>query len=252
MSACKHRRMLRAAPVLAALTLLAGCAASHGSARPATSAAGPRTVRDPVTHTIAVESTTPPHPDGLIVTVHGHNGHALHQYRSWQPYATSHHLGLVSVEWQTSWGRNAQFLSPQGTYGMIRRAVAREGVAPGRVLLHGFSQGSHESFALTALDRAQAHLFAMTLAESGGDGRPADPTAGFARTRWDIYCAGRDPWPNLSGCPAMRRARAMLRRSGATVTRLMVDPPAAHGGFLRNARDVNLVLGDFARALAGR
>src|SRR3954452_14994328 len=102
MSACKHRRMLRAAPVLAALTLLAGCAASHGSARPATSGAGPRTVRDAETHTIAFESTTPPHPDGLIVTAHGHNAPALHQYRSCQPYATSYHLGLVSVEWQTS------------------------------------------------------------------------------------------------------------------------------------------------------
>src|SRR4051812_3565376 len=133
MSACKHRRMLRAAPALAALALLAGCAASHGSARTTAAAAGSRIVRDPVTHTIAVESTTPAHPDGLIVTVHGHNGHALHQYRSWQPYATSHRLGLVSVEWQTSWGKNAQFLSARGTYGMIRRAVAREGVAPGRV-----------------------------------------------------------------------------------------------------------------------
>src|SRR4051812_50031259 len=133
MRGCKHRRMLRAAAVLAALTVLAGCAASHGSAPPTPSTSSTRTVRDPVTRTIAVESTTPAHPDGLIVTVHGHNGHALHQYRSWQPYATSHRLGLVSVEWQTSWGKNAQFLSARGTYGMIRRAVAREGVAPGRV-----------------------------------------------------------------------------------------------------------------------
>jgi hypothetical protein len=244
--------MLRVAPVLATLTLLAGCAASHGSARPAASAAGPRTVRDPVTHTIAVESTTPPHPDGLIVTVHGHNGHALHQYRSWQPYATSHHLGLVSVEWQTSWGRNAQFLSPQGTYGMIRRAVARDGVAPGRVLLHGFSQGSHESFALTKLDHARGHLFAMTLAESGGYGGPTGAAAALTGTRWDIYCAGHDPWPDLSGCPSMRRAQAALKRSGATVNRFMVDSPAAHGGFLKNPRDVDLVLGDFARLLAAR
>jgi predicted esterase len=244
--------MLRAALTLGALTLLAGCAASHGSARPAVAAAGPRIVRDPVTNTIAVESTIPAHPDGLIVTVHGHNGHALHQYRSWQPYAKSHRLGLVSVEWQTGWGKNAQFLSAPGTYGMIRRAVAREGVAPGRVLLHGFSQGSHESFALTALDHAQAHLFAMTLAESGGYGGPGDSSAGLGGTRWDVYCAGRDPWPHLSGCPAMRRARTELQKSGAPVIRLMVDRPAGHGGFLRNARDVNLVLGDFARALARR
>ena len=240
------------AAAAAATLVLGGCAASHGSTRAMRSASVTRTVRDPITQTISVESTTPAHPSALIVAVHGHNDHAEREYSLWQPYATSHHLGLVSVEWQTRWGKNAQFLSPQGTYGMIRRAVTREGIAPGRVLLHGFSQGSHESFALTALDHAQARLFAMTLAESGGDGDPGGAGAGFAGTRWDIYCAGRDPWPNLSGCPAMRRARTLLTASGASVTRFLVDPPAHHGGFLHNARDVDLVLGDFAGALARR
>ena len=92
----------------------------------------------------------------------------------------------------------------------------------------------------------------MTLAESGGYGGPTGAGAGLSGTRWDIYCAGRDPWPNLSGCPSMRRAEADLEASGATVTRFMVDRPAHHGGFLKNPKDVELVLGDFARALAAR
>src|SRR6476469_3083897 len=115
----------------AAMSLLAGCSSSHGSARAADPQPETRTVRDPVTQTIAVESTTPNHPDGLIVVVHGHNSVASHEYRSWQPYATSHHLGLVAVEWQTRWGRTAKFLSPNATYGMIRRAVEREGTQAG-------------------------------------------------------------------------------------------------------------------------
>jgi predicted esterase len=234
--------------VLAAAATLAGCSASHGSTGGATT----RTVRDPITQTITVESMSPKRPNGLIVAVHGHNGLASHEYRSWQPYAESHHLGLVAVEWQTKWGRNAQFLDTNATYGMIRRAVAREGVEPGHVLLHGFSQGSHESFALTKLDHARGHLFAMTLAESGGYGGPTGAAAALTGTRWDIYCAGHDPWPDLSGCPSMRRAQAALKRSGATVNRFMVDSPAAHGGFLKNPRDVDLVLGDFARLLAAR
>jgi predicted esterase len=238
--------------VLAAAALLAGCAASHGSTRAADPQPATRTVRDPVTQTIAIESTTPKHPKALIVAVHGHNGVASHEYRSWQPYAERHHLGLVAVEWQTRWGRNAQFLSPQATYGMIRRAVAREGVAPGHVLLHGFSQGSHEAFALTQLDHAQQRLFAMTLAESGGYGGPTGAAAGLGGTAWDIYCAGHDPWPDLSGCPSMRRAQTALRASGASVDRFMVDPPAGHGGFLENQKDVDLVLRDFAGALARR
>jgi predicted esterase len=234
------------------MTLLAGCASSHGSTRAADPQPETRTVRDPVTQTIAVESTTPKQPNGLIVAVHGHNGVASNQYRSWQPYAARHQLGLVAVEWQTRWGRNAQFLSTSATYGMIRRAVEREGTPPGHVLLHGFSQGSHEAFALTTLDHSQAHLFGMTLAESGGYGGPTGASAGLQGTTWDMYCAGRDPWPDLSGCPSMRRAAADLKGSRATVTRFLVDPPAHHGGFLKNRKDVDLVLGDFARALAGR
>jgi predicted esterase len=238
--------------VLAAAALLAGCAASHGSTRAADPQPATKTFRDPVTQTIAIESTTPKHPNALIVAVHGHNGRASHEYRSWQPYAESHHLGLVAVEWQTEWGKDAQFLDTNATYGMIRRAVAREGVKPGHVLLHGFSQGSHEVFALTQLDHAQGRLFAMTLAESGGYGGPTGAAAGLAGTTWDIYCAGRDPWPNLSGCPSMRRAQTALKQSGASVGRFMVDPPAGHGGFLKNRKDVELVLGDFARLVAAR
>jgi hypothetical protein len=235
----------------AAATMLGGCAESHGSTR------GPqqltRTLRDPVTQTISVESTTPASPDGLIVAVHGHNDNAAHEYRLWQPYAARNHLGLVAVEWQTRWGHDAQFLSAEATYGMIRRAVEREGVGPGRVLLHGFSQGSHEAFALTRIDREGPRLFAMTLAESGGDGGASgNGGAELSDTRWDMYCAGRDPWPNLSGCPAMRRARTEVTADGATVGRFLVDPPARHGGFLHNARDVELVLRDFAGALGRR
>jgi predicted esterase len=213
---------------------------------------GARVVRDPATRTLVVESTSPARAAEMIATVHGHNDSAFRQYRNWQPYAARHHLGLVAVEWQTRWGRDAQFLDTRSTYDMIRRAVRREGTTPGRVLLHGFSQGSHESFALTALDRAGPRLFAMTLAESGGDGEAPIHEPAFAGTRWDLYCAGKDPWPQLSGCPAMRRAQTLLTRSGATVTRLMLDPPAHHGGLVKNQRDVELALSDFARAAARR
>jgi hypothetical protein len=120
------------------------------------------------------------------------------------------------------------------------------------VLLHGFSQGSHEAFALTRIDREGPRLFAMTLAESGGDGARGTGGAELSDTRWDMYCAGRDPWPNLSGCPAMRRARTEVTADGATVSRFLVDPPAHHGGFLHNAGDVELVLRDFAGALGRR
>jgi hypothetical protein len=48
----------------------------------------------------------------------------------------------------------------------------------------------------------------------------------------------------------MRRARTYLASSGATVVRFLVDPPARHGGLLRNAGAVERALADFARLRA--
>jgi predicted esterase len=211
---------------------------------------GARVEQDPWSGSFTVHSATPAKPSALVVAVHGHNGNAFHEYRLWEPYAAAHGLGLVSIEWQTRWGRETAFLDAQTTYETIRRAVAQEGTQPGRVLLHGFSQGSHEAFELTSIDRREQRLFAMTLAESGGahEGSAADPS--LAGSHWAVYCAGRDQWPDVSGCPAMRQAVAFLTGSGAFVDRFIVDPQARHGGFLRNPRDVDLVLGDFAKMLA--
>ncbi|MBV9213137.1 MAG: hypothetical protein JOZ25_05770, partial [Actinobacteria bacterium] len=129
---------------------------------------GARIERDAATGGFAVVSSPARHPGALVVVVHGHDGSAFSEYSGWFPYAARGGLGIVSVEWQTRWGRDAQFLSPESTYGLIARAARAAGAAPGRILLHGFSQGSHEAFALTSLDRTSRRLFALTLAESGG------------------------------------------------------------------------------------
>ena len=213
---------------------------------------GARIHSDPQSGSFFVASATPAKPSALVVAVHGHNATAWQEYRRWAPYAAQHGLGLVTVEWQTKWGRDAQFLDTATVYGLIHRAVLAEGTPAGRVLLHGFSMGSHQTYGLTTIDRRGPKLFAMTIAESGGEHDPAGRNPALRGTRWVLYCAGHDPWPQLSGCPAMRRARAYLQSNGARVLRFMVDPPAGHGGMMRNRRDVELALGDFTRALAGR
>jgi len=209
---------------------------------------GARIERDPRTGAFVVASSRPARPRALVVAVHGHSGDAFSQYRLWRPYAASHHLGLVAVEWQTRWGPGARFLDTRETYGMIRRAVGRSGAGAGRVLLHGFSKGSKEAFDLTSLDRAQGRLFALTVAESGAPRDSATRDPALAGTSWVLYCGGRDQWPRISGCPAMRRARAFLLRSGARIARFLVDPAAKHGGFLLNGGDVERVLLDFKAA----
>ncbi|MDQ6915759.1 MAG: hypothetical protein M3155_08115 [Actinomycetota bacterium] len=211
---------------------------------------GARIVPSPATGTYTVESTAPARPRAVVVVVHGHNGNTFAEYRLWQPYVSRHGYGLMAVEWQPRFGAQPEFLDPRSTYAMIARALRAHGIGPGRALLHGFSMGSHAAFALAALDHAGSRLFALTIAESGGArDLPASPAA-FGGTRWVLYCAGRDQWPDISGCPAMRRAERLLRASRARIDRFLVDPPAKHGGFLLNPREVEVALADFAHARA--
>lgn len=213
---------------------------------------GVRIVPSPSTGAFAVTSTSPRRPRAVVVVVHGHNGNAFAEYRLWQPFAARHGYGLVAVEWQLRFGADTRFLGAGSTYALIERSVRAQGVEAGRVLLHGFSQGSHEAFALTALDHAGPRLFALTIAESGGAHDYAPAPRALAGTRWVLYCAGRDHWPTITGCPAMRAAGAYLLGSGARIEDFIVDPPAQHGGLLRNPREVELALRYFRRAMTAR
>ncbi|MEA2398207.1 MAG: hypothetical protein QOK25_1763 [Thermoleophilaceae bacterium] len=211
---------------------------------------GARIQRDSRTGVFSVVSTAPARPRAVVVAVHGHSGSAFSTYRLWQPYTSAHRLGLVVVEWQTSWVRPGKFLDAQGTYDTIARAVRRLGVGPGHVLLHGFSKGSKLAFPLTSLDRARRQrLFALTIAESGGIGLAPAHDRYLAGTRWWIYCAGSEQYPRIAGCGVMRRANAYLLANGARIERFLVDPPARHGGFLLDPKAVERALADFARVM---
>jgi predicted esterase len=213
---------------------------------------GARIVPSPQTGTFTIVSTSPRRPRALVVVLHGHGGNAFAMWRLWQPYASRHGYGLVSVVWQRGVGENGDYLTPAETYGVIRRATRAQGVPAGSILLHGFSMGSHAAFEVTALDRAGPRLFAITIAESGGARDLAAGGTSLVGSRWVIYCAGHDPWPDISGCPAMRRAASRLRSDRATVAHFLVDQPARHGGFLLNRADVERALADFERAMKAR
>jgi len=170
------------------------------------------------------------------------------------PTASGHgrwHAPSISKLCRNPWIRDTSFLDPQTLYDLIVRTVRAEGVAPGHVLLHGFSQGSHEVFGLTQLDRAGARIVGLTLAESGGT-RDTTPVASLAGSRWVLYCAGRDQYAYLTGCGRMRQSAAFLRASGARVDRFLVNPTGRHGNLLYDPPLVESALADFATILAGR
>jgi hypothetical protein len=57
-----------------------------------------------------------------------------------------------------------------------------------------------------------------------------------------LFCGGRDPDPNLTGCPVMRRTRSKIVARGGKIARFIVDPRSSHGGFYENVANTRAAL----------
>ena len=194
--------------------------------------------------------------EGWIVTLHGSEGQATDEIVLWQPAAAKRRLGIIALQWWL--GGDSYYALPD-----IRREVevlmARTGATRDRTLLHGFSRGAANLYALVAMDGRQARpLFRHVLANAGGMSAdyPPNRAAGEGRfgaapyrgTDWWLYCGDRDPHPDRDGCPAMRRTQAWLEQRGAR-TMLRADPSGDHGGFHRNVDNIDAALDWFLAAM---
>ena len=144
-------------------------------------------------------------------------------------------------------------------YPLIANLLKEKGVKPGTVLLHGYSRGSANSYAVTALDTSSGNRYInMTLSNSGGATSNYPPNqqiaAGtygilpFSGIQWVMYCGELDPDPTINGCPAMTAAKSWVTQYGATVKLLIDDPSGGHGGFMLNSTNVNTALNQFVPA----
>ncbi len=140
-----------------------------------------------------------------------------------------------------------------------RQALRDQDINRGEVLLHGFSRGAANSYALTALDRQRGKFFALTISNAGGMARDFPPNidivngrfgaAPFTGAHWGMYCGAKDHNPERDGYPAMQAARELVTRYGATVDLFSHDPDGDYGGFHRNPANVNKALDVFDRLL---
>lgn len=113
-------------------------------------------------------------------------------------------------------------------------------------MLHGFSRGAANSYAVAAIDAGNRgrHYFALIVASSGGVGLEYPPTRAILNgaygphplqgTRWITAAGGRDPHPERDGIPGMRQAAGWLREQGATVVAEIEDASEGHGALQRN------------------
>ncbi|MBI3914158.1 MAG: hypothetical protein HY327_08250 [Chloroflexi bacterium] len=202
-------------------------------------------------------TTRPP----MIATLSGHGSYAFDEFFVWFNAASQRGYGILALQWWFTTGEKLDdYYLPQNAYDIMAGVLREQNIAPGRTLLHGFSRGSANIYGVTLYDRlSHNNLFGMTIANAGKaspDFPPnTDISAGryggdiFAGTHWVMYCGEKDPNPERDGCIGMRDARAWVQKFGGTVDLLIEDPEGDHGGFHRNAKNVNAALDVFQKII---
>lgn len=198
----------------------------------------------------------------MIVTLHGHGGWAFDGFHVWQAYAEQRGYGLMALQWWFGGGdATSDYYSPGEMYSIFEKELSNQRIEPGTALLHGFSRGSANSYAVTALDRQGSRFFGLTLANSGGMMKDYPPNteifngrfgaAPFRDTHWVMYCGEKDPNPSRDGCAAMQAARDSVTGLGGIVDLFIDDPTGDHGGFHQNPANVEQALDVFDRLIGG-
>lgn len=193
-------------------------------------------------------------PQRWIVSMHGSRGFATDDLAIWHPHLKGRDVGLVCIQWWFGEGdTSAAYYEPTQVYREVDLALQKLGVEPGTVLLHGFSRGSANSYAIAALDAGRGRrYFSLCAASSGGVGLDYPPTRGILAgeygdrplqgSRWVTAAGGRDENPDRDGIPAMRRTAAWLKEQGATLVEAIEDPEQGHGALQRNPGNARRLL----------
>jgi hypothetical protein len=189
-----------------------------------------------------------------IVSLHGTGGSAKTDLAVWQKSLGGRPIGVLAIQWWREQG-NA-YMPPFEIYREIDFAASKLDIKPGNALLHGFSRGSANVYAVAAIDNGRGRkLFSLYVASSGGVALDYPPTRAIldgrfgprplAGTRWVTACGERDPNPDRDGCPGMRRTGQWLKEQGATLLDVIEDPQSGHGALQLNPRNVERLLNLF-------
>ena len=200
----------------------------------------------------------------LVVTLHGSSGWAFDEFYLWHEQAANYGYGILALQWWFGTGENSDaYYAPADLHRELRSALHRQENQPGAALLHGFSRGAANIYAVAALDRQSADRFyAMILANAGGASRDFPPNLAisngdygynvFSGTYWTMFCGGMDPNPERDGCPAMRRTAEWVELFGGATSLFIEDPAAGHGGFHQTPAHIRAALDAYRENLSLR
>lgn len=193
----------------------------------------------------------------FIVTLHGHSSWATDEFYLWHKSAQKHGYGIIALQWWLGGGDSTMdYLSPQEIYRYIESALRHEGAERKKSILHGFSRGSANSYAVAALDNQPGNqFFRLIVSNAGGFMKDFPPNADiisgvfgkspFSGLYWAMYCGTSDENPSRDGCIAMEQAKTAVESFGGKVLILIKEPNADHGGFHRNPQNIEKVFGLF-------
>lgn len=189
-----------------------------------------------------------------VVSLHGSSGFATDDLAIWHKYLAPRGIGLVTLQWWFGDNQGPRgYYQPEDIYRELEIALKRLGVRPGTAMLHGFSRGSANLYAVAALAASrQNSYFSLFVANAGRASLDYPPTRALMegrfgqrpleKTRWVTVCGDRDTNPERDGCPGMRATGQWLVAQGAQLTLAIEDPQGDHGVFHRNPKHVNQVL----------
>ena len=200
----------------------------------------------------------------VIATLHGHDGWAFEEFFQWRSSAAQRGYAILALQWWFGVGdKSSDYYLPQEIYPIFETVLRQQKIQPGNTILHGFSRGSSNIYAVQARDRdTHNNFFGMTIANAGMASPDFPPnvelasgkfgTNFFAGTHWVLYCGERDPNPDRDGCPAMRQTRDWISKFGGTVDLLIEDKNGDHGGFHRTPANVTAALDVFQHLTQAR
>ncbi len=199
------------------------------------------------------EKNLPP----MIATMHGHDGCAFVDFYVWHDFLKKRGYGFLAIQWWLGEGEGIHdYLLPNETYRAIDEVFRKLGVRPGTALLHGFSRGSTNTYAVAAMDRSlKNNYFALIIANAGRASSNYPPTREIEQGRfgsrplagshWVTYAGAKDTNPDRDGIQGMRETGEWIQKYGGIVDLAIEDPDSGHGGFHRNPKNTNAALDVF-------
>lgn len=198
-------------------------------------------------------------PPPMVVTLHGHDGWAFDDFYVWHDFLKQRGYGLLAIQWWLGDGEGIKdYLAPNDIYRTIDEVFRKLAIKPGTALLHGFSRGSTNTYAVAAMDRSLKNdYFALFIANSGRASSNYPPTheieqgrfgeRPLAGSHWVTYAGAKDTNPERDGIQGMRETGEWIQKYGGTVDIAIEDPDSGHGGFHRNPKNTNAALDLFEK-----